>query len=65
MAKTVIDIDESLLAYAAELLGTSTKRATVEAALRAVTAERARARELDAIASGDLDLTDARDDGWR
>ena len=65
MAKTVIDIDENLLAYAAELLGTSAKSATVDAALRAVTAKPARARELDAIASGDLDLSDARDDGWR
>lgn len=65
MAKTVIDIDEDLLAYAAEVLGTPSKRATVEAALRVVTAERARARELDAIAVGEFDLTDARDQAWR
>jgi Arc/MetJ family transcription regulator len=65
MAKTMVDIDEDLLAYAAEVLGTSTKKATVEAALRAATAKQARAREFAAIAAGELDLSRAREDGWR
>ncbi len=35
MSKIVIDVDEDLLAYAAEVLGTRDERETVEAALRA------------------------------
>jgi Arc/MetJ family transcription regulator len=41
MARTVIDIDESLLALAAAELGTSSKRQTVEYALRRIAAPRA------------------------
>lgn len=65
MAKMMIDIDEELLAYAAEILGTSTKKATVEVALRAATADQARAREFDAIESGELDLSRVREEAWR
>lgn len=65
MAKTMIDIDEDLLAYAAEILGTKTKKATVDAALRAVTARQARAREFAAIQSGELDLSRVREEAWR
>lgn len=65
MAKMMIDIDEELLAYAAELPGTSTKKAAVEAALRAATADQARAREVDAIESGELDLSRVREEAWR
>lgn len=65
VAKTMIDIDEDLLAYAAELLGTRTKRATVEAALRLATAKQARAREFAAIESGELDLSRVREEAWR
>lgn len=43
MPKTVIDIDEEALARAAELLGTATKKDTVNAALRDVVARHARA----------------------
>ena len=35
VSKIVIDVDEDLLAYAAEVLGTRSERETVEAALRA------------------------------
>ena len=42
MARTLIDINEALLATAARELGTTTKRATVEAALRAVVGKAAR-----------------------
>lgn len=65
MAKTMIDIDEDLLAYAAEVLGTDTKKATVEAALRAATARQARARLFAAIESGELDLSRVREEAWR
>jgi Arc/MetJ family transcription regulator len=65
MAKMMIDIDEDLLAYASEVLGTSTKKATVHAALRAATAKQARAREFAAIASGELDLSRVREEAWR
>lgn len=51
MAKTQIDIDEALLAQTAEILGTTTKRATVEAALRATTATRARQQLAELIAA--------------
>lgn len=51
MAKTQIDIDEDLLAAAAQVLGTKTKRETVEAALRATTAKQARRRLGDLVAA--------------
>lgn len=65
MAKMLIDIDEDLLAYAAEVFGTSTKKATVDTALRAATAKEARARLFAAIQSGELDLRRAREEAWR
>jgi Arc/MetJ family transcription regulator len=65
MAKMLIDIDEDLLAYAADVLGTNTKKATVDAALRAAAAREARAREFAAIRSGELDLSRAREEAWR
>lgn len=54
MTKTQIDIDDSLLAQAAEILGTKTKRETVEAALRATTARQARRRLGELIAASGL-----------
>jgi Arc/MetJ family transcription regulator len=42
MAKTLIDIDEEALAEAQRLLGTTTKRDTVNAALANVAAEQRR-----------------------
>ena len=56
MAKTVIDIDEEALRAAQEILGTSTKVDTVNAALREVVN---RLRRLDLIeALGESDLAD-------
>ena len=49
MAKTLIDLDEGLLAEATVALGTSTKRETVTEALRRVI-EEARASRLTALA---------------
>lgn len=68
MAKTQIDIDEGLLAEAAEILGTTTKRATVEAALRATTAKQARRRLGELIAASGkspVELDRESDAAWR
>ena len=48
MAKTLLDLDERLLAEAATALGTRTKRETVEQALERVI-EQARARRQGAL----------------
>lgn len=69
MAKTMIDIDDDLVAEAADILGTKTKRATVEMALRATTAGRARQRLAEAIAESgqtpeELDRV-VREEAWR
>lgn len=45
--RTNIDIDDELLAKAAEALGTKTKKATVEAALERVVRRHAQARVLE------------------
>ena len=59
MAKTLIDVDEESLAAAQEALGTETKKDTVNAALRAVTALAARRRDLQRFVSAGLpDLED-------
>ncbi|MBA2415247.1 MAG: type II toxin-antitoxin system VapB family antitoxin [Geodermatophilaceae bacterium] len=52
MSRTVIDIDDDLLHEAARLLETSTKRATVHAALREAVAVRLRREDLAAAAGG-------------
>ena len=59
MAKTLIEIDDEYLAAAQQALGTTTKKDTVNAALREVTALAARRRDLHRLTSGDLpDLED-------
>jgi Arc/MetJ family transcription regulator len=59
MARTVIDVDDQLLAEAAEIFGTSTKVSTVNAALLDAIKRRKRQSFLDWIADGGLpDLTD-------
>ena len=60
MAKTLIDVDEEGdFAAAAQVLNTETKKDTVNAALRLVTALAARRRDLQRLASGGLpDLAD-------
>jgi Arc/MetJ family transcription regulator len=60
MAKTLLDLDENLLAEAAATLGTKTKKDTVTLALRKVS-EDARARRASAL--GDL-LAAADADGF-
>jgi Arc/MetJ family transcription regulator len=59
MAKTLIDVDEDYLAAAQQVLHTATKKDTVNAALREVTALAARRRDLQRLTSGTLpDLAD-------
>jgi Arc/MetJ family transcription regulator len=59
MAKTLIEIDDEYLAAAQQALGTSTKKDTVNAALREVTALAARRRDLQRLTSRSLpDLED-------
>ncbi|MFD3695743.1 type II toxin-antitoxin system VapB family antitoxin [Streptomyces sp. NPDC058646] len=58
MARTVIDVDDALLAEAAEIFGTKTKVATVNAALQDVVNRRKREDFLSWLAEGGLpDLT--------
>lgn len=61
MARTVVDLDDELVASVAKELGTSTKKDTVNAALREVLANRRRAMALtrlrDASTDGAVDLT--------
>jgi Arc/MetJ family transcription regulator len=54
VAKTLIDIDEEQLAAAQEVLKTETKKDTVNAALRQVTALAARRRDLRRLTAGAL-----------
>ena len=59
MAKTLIDIDDEALAEAAELFGTTTKKDTVNTALREAVQRRRRLRALERLAemaaAGDFD----------
>lgn len=58
MARTVIDVDDALLAEAAEIFGTKTKVATVNAALQDVVNRRKREAFFARLAEGRLpDLT--------
>jgi Arc/MetJ family transcription regulator len=65
MARTVIDVDDELLASVAQQLGTTTKRDTVNAALREVLENRRRALALtrlrEAASDGAVDLASLRD----
>jgi Arc/MetJ family transcription regulator len=66
--KTSVAIDEDLLEDARELLGTSTVRETIHAALLEVLQNRARLEEVEALSSMDgLDLADTEvmSGAWR
>ena len=68
VAKTLIDIDERRLAKAQRLLGTTTKKDTVNQALAEVIAVHARRRELERLRSDALvELADpeVRARAWR
>ncbi|GIG02870.1 type II toxin-antitoxin system VapB family antitoxin [Catellatospora citrea] len=51
MAKMLIDVDEELLAEAAEVFGTKTKKDTVNTALRESAAQRRRAEAFDELSA--------------
>lgn len=63
--RTVIDLDDDALADAAAELGTTTKVATVNEALRLAAARRRTAAYLDLLAELDLDNEDERSRAWR
>ncbi|MEY9888160.1 Arc/MetJ family transcription regulator [Catenulispora sp. MAP12-49] len=68
MSTTQIDIDLDLLNRAAEILGTSTKKATVNEALRQVVDQAVRRQHVEELAAGALpDLSDpaVMDNAWR
>lgn len=59
MSATQIDLDQGLLAKAAKVLGTRTKKDTVNEALRRVVQDEIRRRHVDELADGALpDLAD-------
>lgn len=58
MSRTILDVDDELLAEAAKIFGTSTKRATVNAALQAAVNRERRREFADWLKGGGLpDLT--------
>jgi Arc/MetJ family transcription regulator len=61
MTKTLIDLDDEALAEAAKLLGTSTKKDTVNAALREIVDRRRRAAAIapmrEMVAEGEIDFS--------
>ncbi|WP_346105601.1 type II toxin-antitoxin system VapB family antitoxin [Nonomuraea maheshkhaliensis] len=67
MTKTLIDLDEEALAEAARVLGTSTRKDTVNAALREIVDRRSRAeagaRMRAMVAEGEIDLSVIGKDG--
>ena len=68
MSKTIIDIDDAMLELAMIELGTSTKKDTVNFALREVVRRRATALELDRWKTGFYaDAADSKvlDSGWQ
>lgn len=54
MSTTQIELDSTLLAKAAEVLGTRTKKDTVNAALRRVVQDDIRRRHVEELAAGAL-----------
>jgi Arc/MetJ family transcription regulator len=59
MSTTQIELDQGLLSQAAAILGTKTKKATVNEALRRVIQEELRRHHVDELAGGALpDLAD-------
>ncbi|HEV8526717.1 MAG TPA: type II toxin-antitoxin system VapB family antitoxin [Actinomycetes bacterium] len=58
MSRTILDVDDELLAEAAKIFGTTTKKATVNAALQAAVKREKRREFADWLKAGGLpDLT--------
>ncbi|MFI6441651.1 type II toxin-antitoxin system VapB family antitoxin [Streptomyces sp. NPDC050759] len=55
MSRTMIDLDDVLLAEAAEILGTTTKRATINGALAEFVAAAKRRRFMEMLDEGHFD----------
>jgi Arc/MetJ family transcription regulator len=68
MTKILVDVDDTMLAEAMELLGTKTKKETINLALSEIVGRQRRLRALDDLralaASGGLDLDALREPGW-
>ncbi|MFF3856535.1 type II toxin-antitoxin system VapB family antitoxin [Micromonospora sp. NPDC002575] len=59
MSRTILDVDDELLSEAAKIFGTTTKKATVNAALKAAVDREKRREFADWLKSGGLpDLTE-------
>lgn len=54
MSRTIVDVDDELLAQAAKIFGTTTKKATVNAALRAAVDREKRREFAEWLKSGGL-----------
>jgi Arc/MetJ family transcription regulator len=68
MSTTQIELDQELLEQAATILGTTTKKATVNEALRRVVRSEARRRHLEELAAGalpDLNVPEIMQAAWR
>jgi Arc/MetJ family transcription regulator len=66
MSRTIVDLDEEALSLASEELGTKSKVATVNAALRRVANQRAAARMLEILDKTRTNLSDeALRGAWR
>jgi Arc/MetJ family transcription regulator len=67
MAMTSVDVDLDILEQAGEILGTRTKRDTINAALREIVRRRAGDRLIDFLSGGgfeDLDADGVRQASW-
>lgn len=68
MSRTMVDLDDALLAEAAEILGTTTKRATINGALAEFVAAARRRRFVELMDEGvfdDLRDPDVMRGAWR
>jgi Arc/MetJ family transcription regulator len=68
MARTLVDVDEDALAAAAKVLGTGTKKDTINEALREISMRAVRSRMLDRFADDPdywRDEQASRDRAWR
>lgn len=61
MSRTVINLDDDLCAQAAEILGTSTKVSTVNAALKEIVDRQRRQNFLNWLTEGGLEFEDHKD----
>jgi Arc/MetJ family transcription regulator len=58
MARTMIDLDDEMVAQAKEIYGTKTKAAAVRAAVEDAVKRHLRQQFIDAVKSGELDFSE-------